>query len=375
MCRERRPSLLSLSPYPPFSFLLSLTIISYVPSPLQPHCLGCGTTQCAACSKQIMKDGIQALDQSWHQKCFVCKKCKKDFSKDDGQFMVEGQSPICLKCSKKVNSSRGSEARKKQQCCHRCKKVLPPSSTMLIALERFYHRECFTCCKCRSLLEGNQFVALGNDPACPECAANQLAEKCSGCKLPITGTVVVALDRKWHPNCLLCINCNTPIINYGKVYRKGKNPCCPECLESVFRSRYVPLVPPRKFSGKQMVHSMETLLRHQESIDAFLKFLVRDYSVENLLFWMDVQQYQRLSSDHDLKIYSSSIGNKYIFPESELEVNIDSSTKSSILDNLSVPSLTLFDGACEQIVSLMRNNSFPRFLSSVECKDLLRRFS
>jgi len=276
--------------------------------------------------------------------------------------------------------------------CAGCKRELG-SATVTAALGKLYHSNCFKCYKCREPLEGSQYAPHGTHPLCNTCALSRMAEKCAACGERVLGTLVIALRRNWHPECLVCCNCKTSIANSDKVYRRGKYPCCPSCVETVFSDRFRPssgrfskssssskstasagaaTPPAARRTGQQLLESISNLLSEDVGVDYFLRFSVRDYSVENILFWLDVHQYRSIEKPLDLEIYSKSIYHKYVQVDSDLEINIDSSVRTNVEDRLAAPTTELFDEALRSIVDLMTVSSLFKFRSSPECAEMLR---
>jgi hypothetical protein len=275
--------------------------------------------------------------------------------------------------------------------CYGCKRELG-ESRVFVALGKSYHSHCFKCYKCKESLDGAQFAPFGSHPLCHKCTISRMAEKCAMCSLKITGPLVIALKKNWHPECLVCIHCKQPIANHDKVYRRGKNPCCPSCVETVFSDRYRPskskrpsseistssatqvyttTTPPRR-TGEQLIESIVALLSEDIGIDYFLRFSIRDYSVENILFWLDVQQYKGLHNQHDIDLYSKSIFRKYVQMDSDLEINIDYAVRMDIEDKIESPTTTLYDAALQSIMELMANSCMHKFRNSPECAEMLR---
>lgn len=65
---------------------------------------------------------------------------------------------------------------------------------------------------------------------------------------------------------------------------------------------------------------MEELLNDEASIHSFIEFLVNEQSVENILFYLDVEAFKRLKRKQDIIIQANNIYNKYLITEAELEV-------------------------------------------------------
>eukprot|EP01113_Clastostelium_recurvatum_P021306 TRINITY_DN2521_c0_g1_i8.p1 TRINITY_DN2521_c0_g1~~TRINITY_DN2521_c0_g1_i8.p1 ORF type:complete len:425 (+),score=61.54 TRINITY_DN2521_c0_g1_i8:1170-2444(+) len=96
----------------------------------------------------------------------------------------------------------------------------------------------------------------------------------------------------------------------------------------------------------------------------FFEFMCLQFSIENLLFWEDVQAY-RLLPPGSLEQSNTAmiIHKKYIEEGAPCQVNIEDQTRSSINNNIS-SSVTseLFSVAEREVFSLMKFHSFPLFL-------------
>eukprot|EP01113_Clastostelium_recurvatum_P031314 TRINITY_DN3897_c0_g1_i1.p1 TRINITY_DN3897_c0_g1~~TRINITY_DN3897_c0_g1_i1.p1 ORF type:complete len:471 (+),score=135.89 TRINITY_DN3897_c0_g1_i1:181-1593(+) len=117
-------------------------------------------------------------------------------------------------------------------------------------------------------------------------------------------------------------------------------------------------------------------LKDPEARRSFQEFLVNEFSVENILFWQDVQTF-RLSGDNpaDLQRISDELVSKYVNNGSPMQINVSSTTNTAIKRVVSgdTPvSVTMFDNAENEIIHLMKNDSYPRFLDSSQAQRLLR---
>jgi len=62
-----------------------------------------------------------------------------------------------------------------------------------------YHKECFLCNGCGSVLGEGKFFVNADQPFCPDCHTNRFAERCSAdsCKKPIApGSQYVEIEEK-----------------------------------------------------------------------------------------------------------------------------------------------------------------------------------
>lgn len=314
------------------------------------------------------------LDKPWHPECFNCIECNKDFIKEC-QFVVNNGQPVCIGCNDRSsrNYQHKKEKRKpfnpQKQSCTACSKILKQNDSIIIALNRPYHKECFKCSQCSQTLNTKSFTSMGNVPLCHPCADNQISNKCSKCNTIITGNVVVALKKSWHPNCLKCIFCNQAIINLERIYHRENNqPCCPRCVKTVFTTKFRPLseryYPPKQFSASL---PLSEILAEKRGMDAFLQFLVSEFSIEPLLFYMDCIQFKEVYlTKKDISIYSKQIFRKYLQRDAELEVPISFKIKQALYRSMDNPSRDMFDQAIEETLDLMQKNFFAKFVASVQ---------
>jgi len=66
--------------------------------------------------------------------------------------------------------------------------------------------------------------------------------------------------------------------------------------------------------------SIEELLTAEASFQSLIDFLVSDCSVENILFYLDVEAFKRLKRKQDILIQANNLFNKYLITEAELEL-------------------------------------------------------
>lgn len=75
---------------------------------------------------------------------------------------------------------------------------------IIVALEKTWHQEHFTCSDCNVQLTGLSFFEKESLAYCQNCHMQKFAPKCKGCNKPITDTAIMALGEKWHQNCFQC---------------------------------------------------------------------------------------------------------------------------------------------------------------------------
>eukprot|EP00011_Vannellida_sp_DIVA3-517-6-12_P010705 CAMPEP_0114619232 /NCGR_PEP_ID=MMETSP0168-20121206/8109_1 /TAXON_ID=95228 ORGANISM="Vannella sp., Strain DIVA3 517/6/12" /NCGR_SAMPLE_ID=MMETSP0168 /ASSEMBLY_ACC=CAM_ASM_000044 /LENGTH=678 /DNA_ID=CAMNT_0001830397 /DNA_START=326 /DNA_END=2358 /DNA_ORIENTATION=- len=74
-----------------------------------------------------------------------------------------------------------------------------------------YHLEHLCCERCVVPLgRGGRYVEKGGFPYCATCTQQDLP-LCRGCRLPIAGDVLLAMEGQWHPEHFQCATCQKPL--------------------------------------------------------------------------------------------------------------------------------------------------------------------
>ncbi len=91
--------------------------------------------------------------------------------------------------------------------CSKCREPIVAHSSGCEAMNRLYHKRCFTCARCNCLLEGKPFYAIDGKPICQRDYLDTL-EKCCKCLEPIRERILRATGKPYHPQCFTCVMCN-----------------------------------------------------------------------------------------------------------------------------------------------------------------------
>ncbi|XP_070557781.1 PDZ and LIM domain protein 7-like [Ptychodera flava] len=134
----------------------------------------------------------------------------------------------------------------KMPTCSKCDEKI--SGTVITALTKKWHPECFECTTCKQNLRGKTFF---KDAAGKPLCENHGAPKCKDCGEPVIGEIVSALGVKWHPKCFICKKCKTPLKKFkvkdNQLYCKedykklfGENPeDCKGCSKKIDDPKWI----------------------------------------------------------------------------------------------------------------------------------------
>jgi len=126
--------------------------------------------KCAKCNEPLSGTAIEALSNTWHQKCFVCTSCEKPFQ--DSKFVNIENKPYCQPCGRKafasnVKKNKPETISDSNPNCGKCEK--PCSGDTVEALGQSFHTKCFTCAQCDKPFAGKKFLNVDNKPYCEQC--------------------------------------------------------------------------------------------------------------------------------------------------------------------------------------------------------------
>ncbi|XP_006786933.1 regulator of G-protein signaling 18 [Neolamprologus brichardi] len=123
----------------------------------------------------------------------------------------------------------------------------------------------------------------------------------------------------------------------------------------------------------QWSDSFEELLKHSDGVETFSQFLRTEFSEENIEFWLACEEYKTTDSETKLLSKAKYIYTIFIESDAPKEINIDYHTKTAIQNNMAKPTKSCFETAQMKVYSLMKKDSYPRFLQSDIYLRLTRR--
>jgi len=126
--------------------------------------------------------------------------------------------------------------------------------------------------------------------------------------------------------------------------------------------------------------SFEQIVSRSESLKAFEVFLAKEFALENLYFYLHVQQYHAVckhSQVDRIRRVGQVIFERFIVDSAELSINISSRTRRAIQEAFSLEwshssndYFTVFNQAQFEVVEVLKLHSISRFLQSHEYEEL-----
>ncbi|KAK7864651.1 hypothetical protein R5R35_012421 [Gryllus longicercus] len=119
--------------------------------------------------------------------------------------------------------------------------------------------------------------------------------------------------------------------------------------------------------------SFEKLLEDPAGLHTFAEFLKKEFSHENIYFWVACEKYRELTDKSERKKAARDIFDRHLCLGALEPVNVDSHARQVTQEKLGEATPELFMQAQKQIFNLMKFDSYPRFIKSDLYKDCLVR--
>ncbi|XP_048584435.1 regulator of G-protein signaling 12 isoform X2 [Nematostella vectensis] len=108
----------------------------------------------------------------------------------------------------------------------------------------------------------------------------------------------------------------------------------------------------------------DKLMDDQAGLHCFEEFLKKEFSEENIVFWIACEEFRSISDPKKLKSAASTIFETHLSPNALMPVNIDSSAVKVAEEHLLNPTNHMYRVPQQQVYTLMKFDSYPRFLKS-----------
>ncbi|XP_046723457.1 actin-binding LIM protein 3-like isoform X1 [Silurus meridionalis] len=175
-------------------------------------------TKCDSCGEFISGEVVSALSRAYHPKCFVCTICRKPFPIGD-RVTFCGKKCVCQQCSHTLVSSNEPVKIHGPSHCAGCKGEITHGQSLL-ALEKQWHISCFKCQTCGTVLTG-EYISKNGIPYCEADYHRQFGIRCETCHGYVSGKVLEAGGKHYHPTCAHCARCHMTFSEGEEMYLAG----------------------------------------------------------------------------------------------------------------------------------------------------------
>ncbi|KAI9539227.1 Actin-binding LIM protein 3 [Dissostichus eleginoides] len=191
-------------------------------------------TRCDRCDSFITGEVVSALGRTYHPKCFVCSVCSKPFPIGD-RVTFSGKDCVCQQCSRTLGKPNEPIKIHGPSHCAGCGAEIKQGQSLL-ALEKQWHVSCFRCRTCNMVLTG-EYISKDGVPYCEADYHAQYGVKCETCSRYISGRVLEAGGKHYHPTCARCSRCNLMFKEGEEMYLTGCEVWHPLCKQAARAER------------------------------------------------------------------------------------------------------------------------------------------
>ncbi|XP_041271740.1 actin-binding LIM protein 1 isoform X9 [Onychostruthus taczanowskii] len=184
-------------------------------------------TRCNGCGEFVEGEVVTALGKTYHPSCFACTVCKRPFPPGD-RVTFNGRDCLCQMCAQPMSSSPRELSASSN--CAGCGRDIK-NGQALLALDKQWHLGCFKCKACGKVLTG-EYISKDGAPYCEKDYQVLFGVKCEACHQFITGKVLEAGDKHYHPSCARCSRCNQMFTEGEEMYLQGSTVWHPDCKQS-----------------------------------------------------------------------------------------------------------------------------------------------
>ncbi|XP_053548667.1 actin-binding LIM protein 1 [Bombina bombina] len=185
-------------------------------------------TRCSGCGEFVEGEVVTALGKTYHPNCFACTSCKRPFPPGD-RVTFNGRDCLCQSCAAQPMSPGPKELANSSSCAG-CGRDIK-NGQALLALEKQWHLGCFKCKSCGKVLTG-EYISKDGAPYCEKDYQVLFGVKCEACHDFITGKVLEAGDKHYHPSCARCSRCNQMFTEGEEMYLQGSTVWHPDCKQT-----------------------------------------------------------------------------------------------------------------------------------------------
>ncbi|CAB1324280.1 unnamed protein product [Coregonus sp. 'balchen'] len=175
--------------------------------------------RCGYCKGPILQNILTAMDCTWHPEHFFCSHCGELFGPEG--FLEKDGKPYCHRDFYHLFAPK----------CSGCGE--PVRENYLTAANGTWHPNCFVCSDCLKPFTDGCFLELDGRPLCSLHFHSRQGTLCGGCREPISGRCISAMERKFHPEHFVCAFCLRK-LSQGVFKEQAGKPYCSACHTKLF---------------------------------------------------------------------------------------------------------------------------------------------
>ncbi|XP_041671648.1 actin-binding LIM protein 1-like isoform X6 [Cheilinus undulatus] len=187
-------------------------------------------TLCSGCGEFVEGEVVTVLGKTYHPACFVCTHCKQRFPAGDC-VTFSGKDCVCQRCIRPMSPTPSNVSYPSN--CSGCGRDIK-NGQALLAMAGQWHLGCFKCKVCKKVLSG-EYISKDGNPYCERDYQIQFGVQCHACQKFITGKVLEAGHKHYHPSCARCCRCDKVFKEGEEMFLQGKTIWHPNCRD--FSSR------------------------------------------------------------------------------------------------------------------------------------------
>ncbi|CAJ1080898.1 actin-binding LIM protein 1-like isoform X7 [Xyrichtys novacula] len=188
-------------------------------------------TLCSSCGEFVEGEVVTVLGKTYHPACFVCTLCKQRFPAGDC-VTFSGKDCLCQRCIRPMSPTPNNV--RYPSNCSGCGRDIK-NGQALLAMAGQWHLGCFKCKICKKVLSG-EYISKDGVPYCERDYQIQFGVQCHACQKFITGKVLEAGHKHYHPSCARCNRCDRIFKEGEEMYLQGKTIWHPYCRDISSRS-------------------------------------------------------------------------------------------------------------------------------------------
>ncbi|XP_048584794.1 actin-binding LIM protein 3 isoform X2 [Nematostella vectensis] len=184
--------------------------------------------KCDSCQLYLEGEIISIHGKNFHEACFACNCCRQPFPPSE-KIIFTGTDYLCQTCNNAPKAPTTKVSSPYLHTCAGCGEAIKGSQALL-ALEKQWHLWCFSCTKCHCLLS-LEYMGMDGKPYCEKDYQELFGVTCAACNGYITGKVLQAGNKHYHPKCSRCARCNNIFGEGEEMFLQGNEIWHPKCSD------------------------------------------------------------------------------------------------------------------------------------------------